>query len=358
MDKMTNKREKASKEPKFKSSYVPLDISAMFHEWDQGGTVGEKSFVSEMDDIFAWMRGHVNGWYGWANDGKGTFFDFMAVMKAKFSGWKFCMMKQEDMSSFKAEDGTVRITANNIFFNLIWAYTGKTPIPHFAKRNYIDKISQAELIDAAEWVSKHFFIINPSDRRYKNVMDEFRFMFEKFGIDCWLIDPFKSLVLPGEDRTDFMMNDVFITAKNFALDTNTCFNFIAHPKSMSDVKEKDGKYKVVNQFMVAGGAAWDNNMDGQFSIYRPERHINPSDPKVHFHNLKQRQAEIVGTRRGSYDFIRFDEKTKRYFFNGTCPLDGSRPPEKFPTPPRDTTGPKTDGPDLFNAATATDDLPF
>src|SRR5882762_6727696 len=345
--------------PKFQSSYVPMDINAMTIEWAEGATVGEKSYVSELDEIFSWMRTHVNGWYGWANDVKGTFFDFMSVMKSKFDGWKWGMMKQEDMSSFKytLDDGkkAIRITASSIFNNLIWAYTGKTPYGHYAKKHYLEKISLDEYHEAAAWVSKHFFIINPQDRTYNNIMDEFKFLYEKYGIDGWLIDPFKSIKLDGNQRTDFMMDDLFINTKKFALETNTCFNFIAHPKSMSDVKEKDGRYKVVNQFMVAGGAAWDNNMDAQFSIYRPERHLNPSDPKVHFHNLKQRQAEIVGVSRGSYEFVRFDNKSKRYFFNGVCPLDGSRPPEKFP----DTRGQNTPpNPDLFTTSANADDLPF
>lgn len=315
---------------KFSSAaYVPPNIQLMVNEWNEGTETGEPSRISELDEVFAWKRGFISGWYGWSNDGKGTFFDFMATVKAKHDGWKFCMMKQEDMSSRKSGKNIV-MTADDIYNNIIWGYTGKTPYKHFAKKHFIPQIPLDEYMDKMTWVEEHFFVVNPTDRKFKNVMDTFLYYYEKFGIDVFLIDPWKSIITDrSTDTIDQVLNQAFIECKEFALKTNTSFNIIAHPKSMQDVKEKDGKYKVVNQFMVSGGAAWDNNMDAQYSIYRPERHLSPSDPKVHFYNLKQRKSEIVGARRGVYENITFDYKTKRYFFNQVCPLDGSLKPDRF-----------------------------
>lgn len=308
------------------STYIPPNFANIVNEWDQGGQMGEPPRVQQMDPVFAWMRGFINGWYGYANDGKGTFFDFMSILKSKHDDWKWCVYKQEDMSSVKVNDG-VQINADRIYKNLAWMLTGITPYEHYSKKHKMPKLTLDQLQEAIEWIEAHFFVIYPNDRRYENVLDDFKFMYEKFGIDGFLIDPFKSLILPETGRTDKMMDDLFISAKEFSLRTNTSFNFIAHPKSQNDVKEnpKDpiSPYKVVNQFMIAGGAAWDNNMDSQYSIYRPDRHINPADTKVHFHNLKQRQAELVGCNRGKYTQINFDPHRKRYFFDGICPLDGS-----------------------------------
>lgn len=327
--------------PDFESAYIPVEINSLLREYAEGEQIGEPSRVAELDDIFKWMRGTINGWYGWANDGKGTFFDFMAVMKSKIDGWKWCVMKQEDMSSTRYKDEPTKITANRIHKSLVWTMTGKTPYKHYSIKHNTPFIEKKEYIQALKWVDEHFKVIYPKDRRFKNVMDQFAFMHEKFGVDGFLIDPFKSLKLGGEgtkeSRTDWMMDDLFIETKEFALRTNTSFNFIAHPKSMTDTKDKDGRFKVVNQFMIAGGAAWDNNMDSQYSIFRPERHLNPADPKVHFHNLKQRNSEEVLARRGVYEDIKFDPKTKRYYFNGICPLDGTAPPVKATQPPIDFT---------------------
>lgn len=314
-----------------RAAYIPPDIESMTFEWSRGETIGEKSHIDALNDVYNWMRGHQRGFYGWANDGKGTFWDFQAVMKAKFSNWKFMMMKQEDMSSTK-QGKKIKVTANDIYKNLVWTYTGKTPYKHFAAKYHQQQIPLDEYMAALEWVQEHFYIMFPKDRRYKSVKDDFKFYFEKFGIDGFLIDPFKSIILPEGQRGDQILNEIFIETKEFAQETNTVFDWIAHPKSMSDVKDgkkEDSPYKVVNQFMISGGAAWDNNMDSQYSIYRPERHIDSADPKVHFYNLKQRQAEVVGVQRGVYKDIKFDYLKKRYFFNGTCPLDGSQKPDKF-----------------------------
>jgi hypothetical protein len=314
------------------AAYVPPNIQLMVSEWEYGTETGEPSRVNAMDEVFAWKRGFVNGWYGWSNDGKGTFFDFMSLIKSKIDGWKWLLYKQEDMSS-RRNGKVITITADDIYNNLAWALTGQTPYRHFAKKHFQKQLDLEKYMDAIEWIEKHFMVVNPNDRRFKNVMDTFLYYYEKFGVDGFLIDPWKSIITDrANDTIDQVLNNAFIECKEFALKTDTSFNIIAHPTSMQDVKtsNKEGApYKVVNQFMISGGAAWDNNMNSQYSIYRPERHLSPSDPKVHFINLKQRKAEIVGAKRGVYENIKFDFLTKRYFFDGVCPIDGSIKPDKF-----------------------------
>jgi len=311
---------------KIDPSYYAPDIASMSKEWSDGAQSGEASGITQLDSVFKWMRGFINGWYGWSNDGKGTFFDYLAVVKAMRDDWKFCMFKQEDMSSVRQSNKKIKITANDIYNGLVWTYKGITPYKHVAERIHKPQMILDEYYAAMEWVEKHFFIVYPHDRRFKNVMDIFRFMYENYGIDVFLGDPFKAFILEGEERGDHMMTKVFIEAKEFALSTNTSVNFISHAKSMTDQKEKDGRYKVVNQFMQLGGSAWDINMDGQYSIYRPLRHKQPNDPNVTFFNLKQRKAEIVGCNRGECEGIRFDWIRRRYYFNDICPIDGSVAP--------------------------------
>lgn len=305
------------------ASYYPVNIAAQTNEWAEGVQTGEDSGIPALDNVFKWMRGHVNGWYGWANDGKGTFFDYISVVKAMRSDWKFCFYKQEDMNSYRAKGKkNILLSANDIHNNLVWTYTGRTPFKHYAVKHRLTQLEMDKYHAALEWVDAHFFVIYPPDRNYSNIMDHFMFMYEQYGIDVFLIDPFKALMLPDDERGDRQMTNVFIHSKEFALKTNTCFNYISHPKSVNDEKMKDGRYKVVNQFMQLGGSAWDINMDGQFSIYRPERHIDPNDVKVHLFNLKQRKSEIVGSNRGVYEKVKFDPHRKRYYFDGVDPIDG------------------------------------
>lgn len=319
---------KQEDKPDFQSSFLSVDAASLLREYDEGEVIGETSRVADLDDVFKWHKGTQNAFYGWANDGKGTFYDFLAVMKAKFDGYKFCMMKQEDISSTRYKKETPKITANRIHKGLVWTLTGKTPYKHIAEKYNLDRIQKAEYMDALEWVSDHFYIMYPRDRRYKAVMDNFRFAQEKWGIDVFLIDPWKSLNLQENDagRADWLLDNIFIANKEFAVQTNTIMDYIAHPKSLTDVRDgkgPDAPFKVVTQFHIAGGAAWDNNMDAQYSIYRPERHMNARDPKVEFHNLKQRNSEEVGAQRGVCKGITFNRLQRRYYFRGVCPIDGS-----------------------------------
>jgi hypothetical protein len=304
------------------SSYIPLDVAAAINEHGEIVQGGESCRVDALKDVFAWMPGFVNAWYGWSNDGKGTFLDYMAVIKAKYDGKKFCMYKQEDMDTV-IENGRPQIKANRIYKNLAWTLTGKTWNAAFAKKNNCTAMTLAEEQEALDFISQHFFIIYPQDRKYANILDDFKFMFEKFGVYAFVLDPWNTVKLPEGERSDQQLINAFIDTKEFAMKTNTVFNIVNHARSMNDVKEKDGKYKVVNQFMQLGGSAWDIKMDSQYSIYRPERHLNPADPKVHFYNLKQRQAEVVGVERGEYTKIVFDKLKKQYYFDGVNPMDGS-----------------------------------
>lgn len=343
---------------KFTPSYCPLDMEASVAEFDEGVQIGETCHIPELNNIFAWMRGFVNMWTGWSNDGKGTMLDFLMTLKAKNAGWKWCIYKLEDMDSVRIggnpklkngqpikvgnrvvkTGGKIHIKANHIYKNLAWCLTGKTWIKEFADRNMCKQMTFQEELEALEFITEHFFVINPQDRTYKNVFDDFLFMYEKFGIDGFLIDPWSSLVLPSVkgETGDVKFVNAFIENKNTALLTDSCFNIITHAKAIEDVKYKSGpdkgKYKVVDPSMVLGGAAWDMKMDGCYSIYRPERHLDPRDPKVHLYNFKQRKSEVVGASRGVYENIQFDAVRKQYYFNGVNPLSGEN---KFKNSPSD-----------------------
>lgn len=314
-------------EPIDQSALLRVDFQSMTREWDEGVQTGKSSRVSALDEIFKWMPGSTNAFYGWANDGKGTFYDYLAVMNAKFDGQKHCLMKQEDVSSTRFKDEDPKITANRVHRGLIWTYTGKCPIKSFAQKHGAPFITLDEFMDAMKWVDEHFFVINPKDRGLKNVLNLFEFYWKEYGINHFLIDPWKSIRVTGAAgvRGDYVMDDALMDCKDFAIRTNTSMNFIHHPKSLTDVKvSKDinAPFKIVNQYMVVDGPAFDKNMDGQFSIYRTNRHNNPRDPMTQFHNLKQRNGEEVEAEKGSFTDIKFDRKKRRYYFNGRCPITG------------------------------------
>lgn len=334
-----------------RSSYVPLDIEAAVNEHNEYVKGGETCRVDGFKDVFAWMRGTMNGWYGYASDGKSEMRDFLKVLKAKYDDWKFCLFRPEDMDSVLV-DGKIEIRANTLYKNLAWTLTGKTWNRRFAEQYGVKAMTLDEEMKALEWVTKHFFVIYPFDRTYKNILTQFETIHHKYGIDGFEIDPLSGLILPNTtERGDERLANVYFDIKEFALKTNSCVDIVNHPKT-GEVKDKEGRYKVVNQFMVLGGSMNDAKMDGQFSVYRPERHINQSDTKVHLYNLKQKNSQLVGVKRGGEQKnIDFDYVKKQYYINGINPMDGSVREPKFkqnpiefkhqpPPPPSDE--PKTD----------------
>lgn len=313
---------KAQQDKRYKSYCPPSDVR-MKKEYEGGLQIGETSCINnDFDNVYSWMRTHVNSFYGWSKDGKSLMTEFLSIVKAKKSGWKTCMFKQEDMGSF-FENGKAQVTADRIYAKLVWMYTGITPFEHFAKKNNTPLLPWEKYQEVMQWIKDHFFIVYPTDRKYRNILDEFLFFYETFGIDHFVIDPWNTVGLDNIDRGDERLVQAFVHAKEFVLKTNSVMSIVNHPGSRHEVKEKNGAYKVVSQFMQLGGSAWDIKMDGQFSCHRPFRHKVANDPRVHFYNLNQRDSEIVGAERGCYEKIEFDRKRRQYYFDGLCPIDGS-----------------------------------
>lgn len=318
-------------------SYVPPNTLQMKREFENGKEVGEPAHIVEMQKIFSWKLGFINCFTGWPNDGKSTFFLFMALIKAYVDGWKACIWSPEMISSYRIEDNgkpKVLISANDIYDELVFMLTGRCPYKHYEKQYGIKQMTWDEYHEAMEWVKKHFFIMYPQNKKPADIIDHFKYYSEVHGCVNFAIDPFKNLELNEDGRTDYYLDRIFGGFKEFAIMYNAILNIIAHPKSQNEPKNKDGSYKVCNQNMLAGGASWNNNMDGIYSNYRPNRHTNPTDPMVWFFTLKQRKQQLVG-RVGVCKDIIFDFLKNRYYFNGICPIDQSEIDPKQAAKPLD-----------------------
>lgn len=326
--KPENKKDKPAMQP---SSYMPFDMVASAKEWAPGyqPQTGSSSYCGErFDERFRWMPGHVNGWYGWPNDGKGTIYDFLSVVKSKNEDdWRTLSFKPEDLDTVpRHEDGKPKIAANRIYKNLAWTYTGKTFLPTYHEKwkfRGCEKMTFEEEVEAIKWVTKHFFVINPRDRRYKSMIDEIMYYIEYFGIKAVEIDPFNEVDLPEDERGDERLRRVFSAYKILAQETSTVVNIKSHAGKMRETKEKNGMYKVVTSNDQLGGSMWNIKMDGEFSIHKPFRHIYPGEQTVNFHNLKQRSSESVGAEKGIYDLMAFDKDKRQYLFDSWYPMSNT-----------------------------------
>ena len=303
-------------------SYFAPDRAVMLNEYGDGKEVGESSRIEALDKTFKWKRGFQNGWTGNPNDGKSTIIQFLALVKCKVDNWKACLWMPEMMSSHRDKSGKVWINANDIYDELIFMLTGKCPYKHFSEQYGIKQIPIEEHQEALNWIEEHFIVIYPEDRKFKNIIDNFYYQHEVNGCDIFLGDTWKDIDHHEEGRTDNHITKLLREGREFALKSHTVLNWVLHPRSDKEVKDKAGKYKVVDQYMVSGGAAFNQSLDGFFSIYRPFKHENPNDPRVELYTLKQRKQQLVA-RVGVCDGIEFDWKTNRFYWNGSCPIDGS-----------------------------------
>lgn len=307
-------------------SVIPIDFAAQLEEFRNGKPIGENARIPVVHENFSWKRSFVNCWTGWPNDGKSTFFMFMALMKSVVDNWRWCVWSPEMYNNVKDHKGKMIVSASDLIDEIVFMYTGRNPYKHFEQRYGTKQMAEEAYHEAMKWVEEHFIFINPKGKTFKNLIDNFRYVYDLYEgkIDGFLVDPFKNIDHreEGNGRFDLYLDNVFSDAKEFSLETNTSLNFVAHPRNDKDPKNPDGSYKLCSQFMLAGGASWNNNMDGIFSIYRPFKHKNPTDPRVTFFNLKQRKQQLVG-RCGMYDKIELDFLTNRYYFDGYCPIDGS-----------------------------------
>lgn len=297
------------------------DISAMLKEFKEGKPVGESGRIEPLADQFSWKKSFVNCWTGDANAGKTTLLNTMTVNKSKHDNWKWCIWSPEMISSQRMGK-VVTKSAGDIYDELIHAYTGKNPYKHFVHKYGIPQMSVEEYMEALEWVQGRFYVISPTDKHYKSLIDSFNYWYEKEGFDGWVIDPFKNIRYDQTGTTDNVLHHIFDEIKDISIYTDTSVNIVAHPRSTRDAKKPDGSYKVVTQFDLLGGSAWNNSMDGIFSAYRPFSHKDPNDPSMWLYHLKQRKKHLVGDT-GVFKHIEYVPQTNRHHFDGTCPIDGS-----------------------------------
>jgi hypothetical protein len=307
-------------------SYLAPDTALLMAEFDEGKEIGEPSGIPELDKIYSHKRGFLNVFTGWANSGKSTLLLFIMLVRSLKYGTKWNLWSPEMISS-KRDGERVYINANDIYDELVHMLTGKIPYKHWVEKFGKQQMPLEEYMAALEVIRQYFFVMHPKDRHYKNIIDNHRYFKEYHGCDGFVNDPFKNLVLDDLGRDDRTLEKTFSDFEEFAMNEHVFMNFVAHPRAMTDVKERPkgnapAPYKVCTQFFLLGGSAWDNSMDGIFSIYRQNAHLDPQDPWVTFITLKQRKQQLTH-RKGEYDKIEFDFWTNRFYFGGVCPIDQS-----------------------------------
>ena len=313
---------------------IPYNLEVLKKEWEEGGQEGEPCHVplytedltnpyQKRTSHFSWKRGFQNVWTGWPNDGKTMYCLYMMLVKSMYDGWKWVVWSPE-MRSAQFVNGKVVVNANDIINTLVWMLTGITPYKHVSDRYGSIRQSWDEYHANVELIKQHFIFLDPIERTPKALHELLYNMYDQQGFDGVLIDPWKNVRQDINKRDDIWLEEVFGETKDFAIKTNTSWNWIAHPKANVEKYRKSqsgvSEIQPVTQEKLNGGAAWDNSMDGIYSIFRYNLHLNINSRDVMFKNLKQRKQELVGER-GDVENITFDAAKRRYIFGNIDPLN-------------------------------------
>ena len=306
-----------NEKPRHDEIYSP-DWQLAEIRYKEGRPRGILSGISEMDKNFSWKKGFIQCFTGWPNFGKTEFTMHLMLIMSVLKGWKWVIWSPEMMDSV----GGTKLTANDIFDQMAHSMLGKNPDKHYNQQPTIE-----EYRETYDFLKEHFRVIYPHKRTAQGVLEMFVRLKDSFDFHGVLLDPFKSLHHDTSERWDIYLERTFDSFKSFATEADIVFNLIAHPNGMDSAKIKDKSgatlgIKVCDQFMLSGGSAWNNTMDGIFAIHRPNYADDFQDPAVEFYSHKIRKQNLVG-RTGKIDDIRFDIKENRYYFSGRNPLNNT-----------------------------------
>ena len=305
---------------------IGLDFNIITQEHTSGVQLADSCMIDEMKENFAWKRGFQNCFTGFPNDGKTQMTLFMMVVKSMLSKWKWVVWSPE-MRSANFVDNKVKVHYNDLAYEIMAACSGKTPYKHIHEKYRVPFMTIEEKQEWHDWIKEYFVFIDPTNKKIEDIYNLLTRVYEDQGFDGILIDPYKNIDSSDISREDKFLHKVFDQFKDLAVRTNSVMNWIAHPKSGVNriVSTQEGQeLSPCNQYMLSGGAAWDNSMDGIYSIQRPYALEDINSPAVTFHNLKQRKQELV-CQRGKVEEIQFNIKTRRYVFNGNDPLSATSP---------------------------------
>jgi len=302
---------------------VPLNEQLLISEYENGLEGADSCEISGLNEVFSWKRGFQNCWTGYPNDGKSQMFLFVSTVKALKSDWKFVIWSPE-MKSASFVNDKVEVHYNDLINQIVWTISGLTPYKHYSDKYKLQRIGLKDYLGYLPWIKEHFIMIDPEDKTPEGIEQELLRIYDIEGFDGVLIDPFKNIRQEISMRSDIYLDQLFARYKDFAVKTNSSMNWIAHPKANIERIKKMGNTEVLmpcDQYKLNGGAAWDNGMDGIYSIFRHNLLEDVKSKDVTFLNLKQRKQELT-TERGNYDKIVFDIKRRRYYFDDYCPVSG------------------------------------
>lgn len=146
-----------------------------------------------------------------------------------------------------------------------------------------------EINSVKDWINDHIVWVYPEDGfNLSNVLAHVRKSVLKFGINCYVIDPWNKLdhqfTGPETSYISRCLDEMDVFNKK-----NNVHGFVvAHPTKME--KDKDGKYVVPNLYSISGSAHFFNKTALGWTVYKPEDGLTD----VHIQKVKFKYWGSIG----------------------------------------------------------------
>jgi hypothetical protein len=291
----------------------------MEHAYNYGLEKGDTCHIKELDPHFKWMKGYLNVWTGWMNEGKTEWVYQLLLLRAVLAGKKSALYSPENMPE------------EQIYDQLIHSLAGQNP-----DRDWQSCLPMARYKMARDFVREHFIVVYPRrgmGRTPKDLLGYFETAAAKFNTSHCFIDPWtkadhSAMASMGGDAP--YLSHVLGDFSDWTTDTGQSLIITAHPRQLPDMKHGQAR-PIPDSSHVAGGQGWENIPHVAATYYRPWKHLGSSNPlysEVAIYVKKVKSRKLVGVPGSIGDGsenpdirITYDWRTARYYINGVSPLD-------------------------------------
>lgn len=262
--------------------------------------------VPDIDERFKPKKGELTILTGIGNYGKSSLKRWYQVFRAVLYGEKF--------ASFSPEDNP----PEEYYHDLVEILLGCDCTPFNPARPPRDIYERAY-----DFVCRHFFYVYPktADPTPVYIKEVFLELIVKENVDGCDIDPFNQMSnnYQGFAGRDKYLEWVLTDLARFAILNDVYLWIVNHPTKLP--KSPDGNYSCPDVFDIADGSMWNNKADNILVYHRPFAQTDPQNPTCEFHSKKIRRQKTVGKK--GFSLFQMLFKTRRFFFNGSDPLEKS-----------------------------------
>jgi twinkle protein len=260
---------------------LPMDgISEIYEFTDEfltyyreGLPKGVSTGIPALDPLYRVMPGMVTVITGVTNYGKSELMDEIVRGMIEQSGWKFAFYSPENYPM------------SLHMIKLAEKYIGKP-----FDQEKMGHMSEAEAIQASEWMQENLFYINPRGVTFsvQEILERAKVLIYRKGIKGLVIDPWNYVKKEfGGLREDQFINDAMQQIGVFTKDTGIHIWLTVHPRTLR--RDKEDRIQVPTVMELSGGSKFGDNADFMLAVHRdPKKAFETKIHEVDIHVQKSR----------------------------------------------------------------------